>query len=141
VLASMMYVAAFFASALIVFAYHRYRVNEIRSHVWSLGRRYAIPKDKPHLFTFWVTFPREDQVLLCRSLVQRQNLADKIESVNDGERWAITFTTTMLALPEPFRDIVDAIHIACEQAGEPDSTVVCSASLPGSGTALILHAC
>jgi hypothetical protein len=137
----MIYIAAFFASALIVFAYHRYRVNEIRSHVWSLGRRYAIPKDTPHIFTFWVTFPREDQVLLCRSLVQRPNLDDKIESVNDGERWVITFTTTMLALPEPFKDIVDAIHEACEQAGEPNSTVVYTAGLPGSGTALILHAC
>ena len=140
-LASMGYITAFLASALIVFAYHRYRVKKLRSNIWSLGRRYAIPKDKPHIFTFCVTFPKEEQALLCRSLVQRPNLSDQIESAKNGEGCAITFKITMLALSEPFQDIIDAIHAACEQAGEPDSTIICAAGLPGSGTAFILHAC
>jgi hypothetical protein len=137
----MEYITALLASALIVFAYHRYRIRRLRSNIWSLGRRYAIPKDEPHIFTFCVTFPSEEQALLCRSLVQRPNLSDQIESVKNGERWAITFKITMLALPEPFEEILDSIHAACEQAGEPDSTIICTAGLPETGTALILHAC
>jgi hypothetical protein len=136
----MKYIAAIAIAGLLVLAYRAYQVRRIRSHVWSIGGRYPLPVDTPHEFNFRVSFPTAAQAAQCCSLVDRPGLTGHTEPSPNGQRWAAVWETTMLALPATYMEIIAAIHAASVQSGVSDATIVATASLPGSGAALLLHA-
>lgn len=111
-----------------------------RHRIWTLGHRYALPVTEVHTFSFSARFLEQAMAADCRARVNYPGLAGKIEGSKSDEFWVVTWEISMPAKRQAFDDILRQLHEAIDAVGSITTTIICTSSLPGSGTGFVLHA-
>ena len=127
-------------AAFATLGWRMYRQYLRRHRIWTLGHRYALPVGETHTFSFSARFLEHAMAADCRARVNYPGLAGKIEGSKNNEFWVVTWEISMPARRKAFDDILHRLHTAIDEVGSTTNTVICTSSLPGSGTGFVLHA-
>lgn len=111
-----------------------------RHRIWAVGHWCALSVGETHNFSFSARFLEHAMAAECRARVTYPGLAGKIEGSKDNTSWIVTWEISMPAKRKVFDDILHRLHAAIDEVGSTTNTIICTASLPGSGTGLVLHA-
>lgn len=111
-----------------------------RHRIWTVGHRFALPAAEVHTFSFSARFLEQSMAIDCRARVNYPELAGKIEGSKNNEFWVVTWEISMPAKRKAFDDILRQLHEAIDAVGSSTTTIICTSSLPGSGTGFVLHA-
>jgi hypothetical protein len=135
----MKYVVALFVLSFLGFAYMRHRSRRDEMRVWTIGRRYALPSDEVQRFVFRLPLPSEAAAQTCARQVEFPGMTSGIERSPKGTSWLATWQIDMPADGRAYGRIVTMIGNAAIEVGVSDPMIIASASLEGSGTALLLE--